>query len=53
MAISGVGQNYYQNKVATTKSSKSVNSTEKAGGFVSKVAEKGSISPEDLTHIFP
>ena len=29
MAISGVGQNYYQNNVATTKSTKSVNSTEK------------------------
>lgn len=29
MAISGVGQNYYQNNVATAKSTKSVNSTEK------------------------
>ena len=29
MAISGVGQNYYQNNVATTKSTKNVNSTEK------------------------
>ena len=29
MAISGVGQNYYQNNVATTKNTKSVNSTEK------------------------
>ena len=29
MAISGVGQNYYQNNVATTKSTKGVNSTEK------------------------
>lgn len=29
MAISGVGQNYYQNNVATTKSAKGVNSTEK------------------------
>ena len=28
MSISGVGQNYYQNSVATTKSTKSVNSTE-------------------------
>ena len=27
MAISGVGQSYYQNNVATTKSTKSVNST--------------------------
>lgn len=29
MAISGLGQNYYQNNVATTKSTKDVNSTEK------------------------
>ena len=29
MAISGVGQNYYQNNVAATKSSQNVNSTEK------------------------
>ena len=29
MAISGVGQNYYQNNVATTKSTKNLNSTEK------------------------
>ena len=29
MSISGVGQNYYQNNVATTKSTKNVNSTEK------------------------
>ena len=29
MAISGVGQNYYQNNVTTTKNTKSVNSTEK------------------------
>ena len=29
MAISGVGQNYYQNNVVTTKSTKNVNSTEK------------------------
>ena len=29
MSISGVGQNYYHNNVATTKSTKNVNSTEK------------------------
>ena len=29
MSISGVGQNYYQNNVATTKSTKNVNSAEK------------------------
>lgn len=49
MAISGVGQNYYQNNVATTKSTNSVNSTEKADGFAGKVAEKGSNSPKDMT----
>ena len=31
MAISGVGQSYYQNNVSTTKSIKSVNSTEESG----------------------
>lgn len=31
MAISGVGQGYYQNNVATTKSTKSVNSTVETG----------------------
>lgn len=49
MAISGVGQNYYQNNVATTRSTKGVNSTEKADGFAGKVAEKGSVSTEDMT----
>lgn len=49
MAISGVGQNYYQNSVETTKSTKGVNSTEKTGGFAGKVAEKSSVSPEDMT----
>ena len=49
MAISGVGQNYYQNNVVTTKSTKGVNSTEKADGFAGKVTEKSSVSPEDMT----
>ena len=31
MSISGVGQSYYQNDVATTKNAKSVNSTEETG----------------------
>lgn len=31
MAISGVGQSYYQNDVVTTKNAKSVNSTEETG----------------------
>ena len=33
MAISGVGQSYYQNNVATTKSTKSVNSTGETGQY--------------------
>ena len=49
MAISGVGQNYYQNSTETTKNAKSVNSTEETGGFAGKVAEKSSVSPEDMT----
>ncbi len=31
MAISGVGQSYYQNNVTTMKSTKNVNSTEEFG----------------------
>ena len=49
MAISGVGQNYYQNSMVTMKSTKGVNGTEKADGFAGKVAEKSSVSPEDMT----
>ncbi|MBP3475429.1 MAG: hypothetical protein J6K48_03810 [Lachnospiraceae bacterium] len=49
MAISGVGLKFYQNNVATTKSTKDINSTEKADGFASKIAEKSSVSPEDMT----
>ena len=49
MSISGVGQNYYQNNVATTKSSKNINSTEKTDGFAGKVTDKSSVSPEDMT----
>ena len=49
MSISGVGQNYYHNNVATTKSAKNVNSTEKTDGFAGKVTEKSSVSPEDMT----
>lgn len=30
MSVNGVGQNYYQNDVVTTKSTKNVNSTEKS-----------------------
>ncbi|MCM1305283.1 MAG: hypothetical protein NC305_16840 [Lachnospiraceae bacterium] len=48
MAISGVGQNYYQNYV-TTKSAKGVNSTEETGSFTGKVTEKSPVSPEDMT----
>ena len=49
MAISGVGQSYYQNNVETTKRAKSVNSTKETNGFAGKVTEKNSISPEDMT----
>lgn len=49
MSISGVGQNYYHSNVATTKSTKNVNSTEKTDGFAGKVTEKSSVSPEDMT----
>ena len=49
MAISGVGQNYYQNSVVTTKSTKGVNSAEKADGFAGKVVEKSSVSLEDMS----
>lgn len=49
MSISGVGQNYYHNDVATMKSTKNVNCTEKTEGFAGKVTEKSSVSPEDMT----
>lgn len=49
MAISGVGQNYYQNNAATTKNTKNVSGMEKTNSFAGKIAEKGSVSPEDMT----
>ena len=49
MSVSGVGQNYYQNNIATTKGIKGVNSKEKADGFAGKVTEKSSVSSEDMT----
>ena len=49
MAISGVGQSYYQNNVATTKSTKSVNGMGETNSFAGKVTEKSSVSPEDMT----
>lgn len=49
MSISGVGQNYYHNDVATMKSTKNVNCTEKTEGFAGKATEKSSVSPEDMT----
>lgn len=49
MNVNGVGQNYYQNNVAITKSTKGVNSTEKADGFAGKVTEKSSVSLENMT----
>ncbi|MBD5548702.1 MAG: hypothetical protein HDQ97_15160 [Lachnospiraceae bacterium] len=49
MAISGVGQNYYQNSVVSTTNKKNVNNTEETSSFVGKVTEKSSVSPEDMT----
>ena len=49
MNVNGIGQNYYQNDVATTKSTKNVKSTEKADGFVGKVKEKSSVSLKNMT----
>ena len=59
MAISGIGQSYYQNSVETTKRAKSVNSTEETNSFVNKVVEKsqnisetgkaGDVSAKDMT----
>ena len=48
MGISGIGQNYYNN-VATVRSTKNVNSTEKNDGFAGKITEKNPVSPEDMT----
>ncbi len=59
MAISGIGQSYYQNNVEITKRAKNVNSTEETNSFVSKVVEKsqnvsetgkaGYVSAKDMT----
>ena len=49
MGISGIGQNYYHNNVATVRSTKNVNSTGKNDGFAGKVTEKNPVSPEDMT----
>lgn len=48
MNVNGIGQSYYQNNVATAKSTKSVNSMGK-NSFAEKVTEKSSISPEEMT----
>ena len=40
MSISGIGQNYYHNNVATVRNTKNVNSTGKNDGFAGKVTEK-------------
>ncbi len=40
MGISGIGQNYYHNNVATARNTKNVNSTGKNDGFAGKVTEK-------------
>ncbi len=49
MSISGVGQNYYQNNVTTTKSTKNINSTEKTDGFAGKATDKSPVFREDMT----
>ena len=49
MSISGIGQNYYHNNVATVRNTKNVNSTGKNDGFAGKVTEKNPLSPEDMT----
>ena len=49
MSVNGIGQNYYRNNVAIAKSTKGINGTEKADGFAGKIAEKSSVSPEDMT----
>ena len=49
MGISGIGQNYYHNNVATVRSTKNVNSPGKNDGFAGKVTEKNPVSPEDMT----
>ena len=49
MGISGIGQNYYHNNVATARNTKNVNSTGKNDGFAGKVTEKNPVSPEDMT----
>ena len=49
MGISGIGQNYYHNNVATARNTKNVNSTVKNDGFAGKVTEKNPVSPEDMT----
>lgn len=49
MNVNGIRQNYYQNNMSATKSTKGINSAEKADGFAGKVAEKRSVSPEEMT----
>ena len=49
MSVNGIGQNYYHNNLATTRSTKNINSTEKTDSFAGKIAEKSSVSPEDMT----
>ena len=49
MGISGIGQNYYHNNVATARNTKNVNSTGKTDGFAGKVTEKNPVSPKDMT----
>ena len=50
MAISGVGQNYYQNNVATTKNTKNVNGTEKFA--LEKTGETEELSEAEEMELF-
>ena len=44
MSVNGVGQNYYQNDVTTTKSTKNVNSTEKDTNINASGKSEGAVS---------
>ena len=51
MGISGIGQNYYHNNVATARNTKNVNSTGKNDGFAGKVTGKS--LTEAMTMLIP
>lgn len=49
MSVSGIGQNYYRNNVASAQSKRNVSNIEKADSFVGRIIGKNSISSEDMT----